>query len=206
VKGEGLRPGVEDGDRAGQGSQPTSAYVMERLESGLEEKRVAASALGQEEWVQSRWHREDEVKVLHREQSARLRLYPPGLLQALALGTVAVSAGVVERNLAPAVVAHLEMAAQERRPARHNVSDHPAAITPQLLQRWSVCPEDLRQLRRAALTGRHCLSRRGLPQRIERTPRLSQIVARHVGVTLRRTQAAMAEQSLDRSHVDPRLE
>ena len=35
VKGEGLRPGVEDGDGAGQRSQPTPAYVMERFEGGL---------------------------------------------------------------------------------------------------------------------------------------------------------------------------
>src|SRR5438876_7834161 len=106
---------------------------MERLEGGLEEKRVAAASLGQEEGMQSRGHREDQVEVLHGEQTARLGLHPPGLLQALALGTVAVSAGVVERDLAAAVVAHLEMAAQERRQARHDVSDHPAAITPHLL-------------------------------------------------------------------------
>jgi len=56
-------------------------------------------------------------------------------------------------------------------------------------------PENLRQLRRAALTGRHRLSRRGLPQGIERAPRLAQIVARHVVITLRRTQAAMTQQA-----------
>src|SRR3989442_8990553 len=39
-----------------------------------------------------------------------------------------VSAGVVEGDLAAAVVAHLEMAAQKGRPARHDVSDHPAAV------------------------------------------------------------------------------
>lgn len=206
VKGEGLRPGVQDGDRTGQGPQPPPAYVMERLEGGREEKRVAAASLGQEEGMQSRGHCEDEVEVLHREQTARLRLHPPGLFQALALGAVAVPAGVVEGDLTAAVVAHLEMAAQERRPARRDVADHPAAVPPQLLQGRSMGPENLRQLRRAALTGRHRLSRRDLPQGIERAPRLAQIVARHVDVTLRRTQAAMAQQSLDRSHVDPRLE
>lgn len=151
-------------------------------------------------------HREDQVEVLHGKQTARLSLYPPGLLQALTLGAVAVPAGIVEGDFASAVVAHLQMAAQDRRPTRNNVLDHPTAIMPQPFQGRSVCSENLRQFRRAALTGRHCLSRRDLPQRIERAPRLPQIVSRHVGVTLRRTQAAMAQQSLDRSHVDPRLE
>jgi hypothetical protein len=106
---------------------------MERLEGGLEEKRVAASSLGEEEGMQSCGHREDEVKVLHREQTARLRLHPPGLFQALALRAVAVAAGVVEGDLPAAVLAHLGMSAQKRRPARRDVSDHPAAVPPQLL-------------------------------------------------------------------------
>src|SRR2546427_7422013 len=101
---------------------------MERLEGRLEEEPVAAPSLGQEEWMQSRGHGEDQVEVLRGEQTTRLRLRPRGLLQALAFGAVSVSAGVVEGDLAAAVVAHLEMAAQKGRPARHDVSDHPAAV------------------------------------------------------------------------------
>jgi hypothetical protein len=40
---------MQDGDRAGEGSQPTPAHVMERLEGGLEEERIASSSVGQEE-------------------------------------------------------------------------------------------------------------------------------------------------------------
>src|SRR5687768_8709591 len=95
VKGQGLRPGVEDGDRAGQGSESTLADVMERLEGGLEQERIAAASISQEERMQRARHREDQVEVLHGEQAARLGFHPPGLLQALALGAVSVAAGVV---------------------------------------------------------------------------------------------------------------
>src|SRR2546427_12491090 len=100
---------------------------MERLEGRLEEEPVAAPSLGQEEWMQRRGHGEDQVEGLHGEQTMRLRLHPPGLLQALAFGAVSVSAGVVEGDLAAAGVAHLVMAAQKGPPARHDVSDNPAA-------------------------------------------------------------------------------
>jgi hypothetical protein len=128
MKGEGLRPGVQHGNGAGQGSQPTSTNVMKRLDGRREEERVTASAVREEERMQSRGDRENQVEVLHGEEAARLGLHPPGLLEALALGAVTVATGVVQRDLAGAVVAHLEVAAQKRRPARHDVSDHPAAV------------------------------------------------------------------------------
>ncbi len=104
------------------------------------------------------------------------------------------------------MVAHLEVAAQKRCAARHDVSDHPAAVTPQLLQWWSVYLQDLRQLRRAAFRGRQGLPRRDRPQGIERAPRLSQVIARHVGVALRGFQTAVAQQGLDRPYVYSRLQ
>src|SRR5688572_29109924 len=101
---------MQDGDCAGHRSQPSTAHAMECLEGGLEEERVASSSVGEEEGMQSLRHREDQVEVLHREQTARLSFHPPCLLQALAFGAVAVPAGVIERDLTPAVVAHLEVA------------------------------------------------------------------------------------------------
>jgi len=132
VKDEGLRPGVQHRDGAGHGSQTTPADGMERLESDLEEHRVAEAAVGQEERMQCLWHREDQVEVLHREQATRLGLHPACLRQALALGAVAVAAGVVDGSFTAAVIAHLDVAAQMRRSAHHDVSNHPTALRPQL--------------------------------------------------------------------------
>jgi hypothetical protein len=124
---------VQDGDGAGHGSQPTAAYAVERLERRLEEKRVSATSVGQEERMQSLRYGEDQVKVFDREQVARLGFHPAGLVQALALGAVAIPTGVEEGDLTTAVIAHLEVAAQKRRPARGDVSDHPAAVGAQSL-------------------------------------------------------------------------
>jgi hypothetical protein len=55
-------------------------------------------------------HGEDDVKVLHRQQAPALGLHPTCLLQALALRTMTIATGVVERLLAAAPIAHLEMA------------------------------------------------------------------------------------------------
>ena len=127
---------------------------MERTQRGLEEQRVAVSAAQEEERVQGLRDREDEVEVLDRQQAAALGRYPAGLLQALALGTVTVAAGVIEGLLAAAAVTDLHVATQSGCSALEDVSDHPAAVRSQLLQGRSVSPEDLRQLRRAALPGR----------------------------------------------------
>ena len=70
-----------------------------------------------------------------------------------------------------------------------------------------MCPEDLRQLRRAALPGRHdAISCVESLQGVERTARLAQVVAGHVRVALRRSQAAVAQQGLDRAYVHARFE
>jgi hypothetical protein len=159
MEGEGLGPGVQNCDRAGQGTEPPAAHVMKGLEGGLEQHRVAAPAVGQEEGMQRLGHGEDEVEVLHREEAALLGLDPPSLLEVLTLGAVAVATGVVQGDFARAVVAHKEVATQKRRSARDDVADHPAALRPQPLQESSMCFEDLRELRRAASWGRQGLSR-----------------------------------------------
>jgi hypothetical protein len=73
------------------------------------------------------------VKVLDGQKTARLGLYPSSLIETLAFGAVTVPAGVIEGDFAIAVVAHLEVATQKRRPARGDVSDHPAAVGSQSL-------------------------------------------------------------------------
>jgi len=201
MEGEGLGPGVQDCDRAGQGTEATAAHVMQRLEGGVEEHRIAAPAVGEEEGMQRLGHGEDQMEVLHRQEAALLGLDPPSLLEVLALGAMAVATGVVQGDFASAVVAHKQVATQKRRSARDDVVDHPTALKPKPLQRRGVCLEDLCELRRAAPWGRQGLSRRDLVQGIEGGACLAQVITRHVRVALGRGEAAMTEQNLDRAHI-----
>src|SRR5712691_4182931 len=106
MKGQGLGPGVKHRDRARGRSQPALAHGMECLERSLEEEGIAATPVCQKEGMQCRRHREHQVEVGHREKAAGLSFYPACLLQTLALGTMAIPAGVVERFLPSAVVTH----------------------------------------------------------------------------------------------------
>jgi hypothetical protein len=144
MKGQGLGPGVKHCDCARGRSQPALAHGMECFEDSLEEEGVAATLLSQKERMQGRRHREHQVEVGHREKAAGLSFHPSCLLQALALGTMPIPAGVVEGLLPPAVVTHLHMTAQKRGSTLHNVSDHPATVAPELLGRRSMRPENLR--------------------------------------------------------------
>jgi hypothetical protein len=186
MKGQGLGPGVKNGDRTRGGAQPTLADSMEGRKGGLEQQPVGPSPFSKKEGMQGGRYREHQVKVGHGEKTERLGLHPSSLLQALTLGAMAVSAGVVERLFPTAVVAHLEMAAHERRSTLHDVLDHPTAIAAELLQGRGVRPEDVRQLQRAAPSqGRQRLPRRRLPQSIQWALGLPQILAGHVGVPFR---------------------
>jgi hypothetical protein len=130
MKSQGLRPGVKDGDGSWGHSQTALAHGMERSYGSLEEQRVGATPLCQEEGVQGRGHSEDHVEIRYRKEASRLNFHPPGLLQALTLGTMAVPAGVVEGLFSAAVIAHLEMATQKRRSTHHDVADDPTTIAP----------------------------------------------------------------------------
>jgi hypothetical protein len=146
VEEEGLGPGVQHGNRARRGAEPSLADSVERPDRRFEEQRVARPPVGQEEKVELRRHREDQVKIGHREKLVLLCLDPACLLQVLALGAMPVPAGVVEGLLAATVVAHLQMAAQKRRSTRDDISDHSTTITPKLVGRRRMRPENLRQI------------------------------------------------------------
>jgi hypothetical protein len=96
---------------------------VEGSEGRLEEQGVALASFGQKEGMQGGRHREDQVEVGHGEKIAGLGFHPACLLQTLALGAMAVPAGVVEGFLSPTVIAHLEVAAQLRRSTSHDVLD-----------------------------------------------------------------------------------
>jgi hypothetical protein len=64
---------------------------------------------------------------------------------------MAVSARVVERHFVTALVALVEMAAEGGGTTLRDVMDRTPTIRPKRLERRSVVPEDLGDLRRAAL-------------------------------------------------------
>jgi hypothetical protein len=166
---------------------------VESSDDGLEEQRVTAAPIGQEKRVERRGHREDKVEVGNWENVLLLRLDPACLFQTLTLGAMPVPTRIVEGLLATTVVADLEVAAQKRRSTRHDVSDYSTTLAPEFLGRWRMRSEDFRQIGRAALSGRQGLPRPTLPQGVQRTSRLLQIVACHVSVALRRLQTAMTQ-------------
>jgi hypothetical protein len=128
VEGQGLGPGVKHSDRAWGCSQAALTHALKCAECGLEEQAVAVAPLCQEERVQGRWYGENQVEIGHGKKVARLGFDPARLLQALALGAMAVAAGVVEGLFAAAMVAHLEMAAQKRSSTGDDVLDHPTTV------------------------------------------------------------------------------
>jgi hypothetical protein len=112
VKQQCLRPGVEDGDGAGSGAESAVRHDVKGGKRCLEEQGVCPSSVGQEERMERQGHGEDDMEIGDREQVVLLGLHPASLFQALALWTMAIPAGIVERLLPPAVVAHLEVASQ----------------------------------------------------------------------------------------------
>ena len=114
---------------------------------GVEEQAISEPRVPQEERVQAVREREDVVKVRNGKQIASLRLDPQRLVQALALRTVAVAAGVVERILAPAVITTAQVSAQRRRAARDQRRDHARLVVTEFRERLRVPFEYLRQLR-----------------------------------------------------------
>jgi hypothetical protein len=146
VEEQRLGPGVKHGDRTWCRAQPSLAHGVKSSDRGLEKQRVTAASIGQEQRVERRGNREDQVEVGYREKVLLLRLDPACLLQTLALRAMPVPAGVVERLLATTLVADLEVAAQKRRSTRHDVSDYSTTLAPEFLGWWRMRPEDFRQI------------------------------------------------------------
>src|SRR5262245_36490365 len=96
-----------------------------------------------------------------------------------------VATGIVEGLLATAPIAYLEMATHLGGSTAHDVADHSTPVGSQLLQGRGMNPEDLGELRRAALWGRQDLSRRSPSQGIQRAARLAQVVPSYLRVALR---------------------
>ena len=91
--------------------------------------------------------REHLVKIGDGNQILDLGLDPPGLVEALTFGTVAIATGVVEGTFAPAVIALLPVPAQSAGAARHHGTNDLTLVGAQSEDLTQVLSEDVSQLR-----------------------------------------------------------
>jgi hypothetical protein len=95
---------------------------------GLHQKAVNLAWILKCDWTEDPWEREDNVKVGRRQQVSRLRLQPPRYRCALALGTVAVAAGIVSDLPVPALRALQDVPTQGCGAARRQVIKNPPLL------------------------------------------------------------------------------
>jgi hypothetical protein len=113
---EGLAPGVQDGNEAHLRSQVLGilCHLFEGLRCGPEEDGVNHILVSQGQRPQGFWEGEDHMKVSCGEQICFSSFKPSLFIQALALGAMAVAAGVVRYPQLATVVALIHMTAQDR--------------------------------------------------------------------------------------------
>jgi len=97
MKGKVLSPGVQDRRHPNLCSQAlgVGGQCQQCLGSGLEKQVIQPPRMMKHQWVQGRRQREDDVEVLHGEQTLQARFQPGRAFGGLALGAVSVPAGVV---------------------------------------------------------------------------------------------------------------
>ena len=106
---EGLVPRVQDGDEANGSLQTGMAKLQQRFTDGFKEQAEQNLFVGEDQTVKLMGQGKDQMEVSYGQKLRGLLLKPLGLGQRLALGTVAVTAGVISRVLKAATVALLEM-------------------------------------------------------------------------------------------------
>ena len=114
VMPELLIPGVKDGDQTRGGAEMGPTHIDDSLRGRFKQQGVCEARVMQEERVEAGRKGEDLVKVANGQQVLHLSLDPEGLVEALTLRTVSIPAGVIDRTLSPAVIAPLEVPAQNR--------------------------------------------------------------------------------------------
>ena len=130
-----LPPGVQDTDEADLCAEMPGilAQFPEGLGNRPEQQIIQDPLIHDDQGIELCGDGEDDMEVLNRQEVLSSRLDPPLFLQSLALGAVAVPAGVVGDLDVPAVLAPVCMPAQSSRPADlHGTHD------PQVMQRQAV--------------------------------------------------------------------
>ena len=144
---EQLIPGVENGDQAGSGAKIRPAHIDDRFGGGLEQEGIRRTWVLQEERNQAVRKGEDHMKVGNRKQVVHLRFNPKRLIQALALGTMSIAAGVIGGILAPAVIASLQVPTQGRGATCDQGIDDVSLVVAEVWKIPRMVFEDLSQFR-----------------------------------------------------------
>jgi hypothetical protein len=221
VLGEVLAPGMEDGRAAEVTAEMAriAAKGGQRGGDGAEQERVDHAGIALGERVQGMRQREDDVEVLDGKQFGLAGGEPALFGEGLALGAVAVAAGIVGEALGPTGITRLAMATERGGTARLDGLHRAALRAGQPMGvaiRRAVGAEDVGDLHRGTLSR----ARRpgGRPRRTHRLGQaagLGQIQGRagahevplnEMDVPHRRRDLAMAEQALHGVQVDARFE
>ena len=107
-----LIPGVQHRDETDLSAQTPLAKLKQCFADGFKEQAEENLFVGENQAVEKVRQGEDQMEVSHRQKLSGLLLKPLGLGQRLALGAVAVTAGVISRVLKATSVALLEMTSQ----------------------------------------------------------------------------------------------
>jgi hypothetical protein len=116
-------PGVQDG-KASEASAQIAGIARELLQGGgcrAHEQAVDLFLVCQRKWAQLLWQRKGKQIVPTWQQTGTLLIDPALGLLAVTLGTAAITTGVIDVDLAPAVITQIDMASEVRRPARLDV-------------------------------------------------------------------------------------
>ena len=203
---EVLAPGVEDGQEADLGPEVLGigGDLLQGLGGGPEEQAVDDAGVLQGDRAERRREGEDEVEVLDGQEFGLAGLHPVGGGGGLALGAVAVAAGVVGDLPVAAPVALLDVAAQGGGPAGGDVMQDATLFVGESRRR-----SDRGRRRRVAGRRRRLragagswsrLSREG-GEPVERAPGRLHGGRRDVGVDGGGLEVAVPEQDLDGADV-----
>src|SRR5450432_4692789 len=121
-----LSPGMQDHGEANP--CPQSSRVASQCQKGgrscLEQQGVESSRVLEHQGMKQIGQRQHDVEVRNGEQALQASFEPDGSLNCLALGAMAISAGVISDANVPAGTAVLDMATQSSSATLHQMSHH----------------------------------------------------------------------------------
>ena len=216
MMGHGRAPGVEHGGDADARTQllGIGSDGQHGLRGGLEQQVVEQSLVVERDGGDLGGQREHEVEIADRQQVGLARGEPGPRGGALALGAVAVAAGVVGDPPMAAVGAGLDVPAQRGGATvldrRHDLELMQAQVPGMggpISRPGST--EDVGNLERGAhrlSAARHLVIRCRQGQSVERADNCPHRLRCHLGVEGRGVELGMAEQCLDNADIDAVLE
>ena len=214
VLGEGLAPGVqhEGGGDLAAGPSRVAAELAQRGRCGGEQQFIDCARIALGERVELVRQGEDEVEVGHRQELGAPSGEPAFLRQRLALGAVAVAAGVVDVVGLAAVIAAADLTPQGGGAAALDRAQravlHPGqALTGEErrgVRAHDVGEFDLHRPPRAMRGCVHGLESRGVGafEQLQRRRGGREMAVGEMEVAQRRADVAVAHEPLDRVHVD----